>query len=76
MEEAWRGYTFSGNGEESLLPREMMTGWSTAQEILRLWVNKGDMMIELPQRKLEAHRQRLMIWLPERRDAIIREVYR
>ena len=47
-----------GQGEDSLLPRKM-TGWSTAQEILGLWVDMEDVTVGLPQRKLEDLRHRL-----------------
>ena len=40
-----------GEGEEPLLPRKM-TGWSTAQEILGLWVDTEDITVVLPQKKL------------------------
>lgn len=50
------------------------TGRSTAQEIPELWVDTGDMMIRLPQRKLEDLRQRLANWPTERREVTIRDV--
>ena len=34
-------------GEEPLVPRKKMTGWSTAQEILGMWVDIEDMVIGL-----------------------------
>ena len=61
-------------GEEPLLPRKKITGWATAQEVLGLWLDTEDMMVGLPQRKLEDLRQRLAKWPPERRKATVREV--
>ena len=34
--------------EEPLPPRKKMVGWSTAQEVMGLWLDTEDMMVGLP----------------------------
>jgi len=56
------------------VPRKKMTGWSTAHDIIESWVDTEDVVTGLLQRKLEDLRQRLASWLPERREATVRDV--
>ena len=63
-------------GGNPLLPWKKMTGWATVQEVLSLWLDTENMTVGLPQRKMEDLRQRLAMWLPERREATVQEVLR
>ena len=51
-----------------------MTSWTTAQELLGLWVDTEDMTVGLPQRTPEDLQQRLESWPSRRRDVLLREV--